>query len=69
MPIQLVCPNCDAELRVPESIVETGGKCPKCGSRVAIPGGDFLPASYLVAAGVLCFTLLMAYIMLASMFG
>ncbi|MEO2048476.1 MAG: hypothetical protein ABGX16_18130 [Pirellulales bacterium] len=40
MPIQIICPECNAMLQVDEKLAGKKGKCPKCAVVVEIPGAD-----------------------------
>jgi hypothetical protein len=40
MPIQIICPECNAMLQVDEKLAGKKGKCPKCAMVVEIPGAD-----------------------------
>ena len=61
MPIQIVCPHCDAELRVPESIVQTGGKCPKCGGML-VPAKQEIESPSRIPSGLRILILFFAFV-------
>ena len=38
--MQITCSNCQSKIRVPDSAAGKKGKCPKCGTIIAIPAAD-----------------------------
>lgn len=40
MPIRVSCPGCSKSFTAPESAAGKRGKCPKCGTRVEVPGDE-----------------------------
>jgi predicted Zn finger-like uncharacterized protein len=46
MPITIVCPDCDAKIRAPDSVQNKPVKCPKCGAQfTAAASADGMPSS------------------------
>ena len=59
--VKVTCNSCSYTAPA-ERFVRENGKCPKCTAKVSVPGGDFVPASWLVVGGLVVLVGLLVFI-------